>query len=437
MPTQSNLVDAIVIGGGPAGATVATLLARQGLSITLLERQAFPRFHIGESLLPASTPIFQELGVYKEIDARFIRKPGGKWYYGKRPVFSDFASGVDNTSFAKTPYAYMVKRAEFDEILLRNAERSGARVFEEYAVIDLLEQNGQVIGTVVRDNKSGQLHEMRCKMLFDCSGFAGVASNKFRLRKQNKLKTIAVFGHYRTTPVDEDVKNGWIVAPMLYNGWIWMIPLERDLVSVGVVTSLDKFTQAQQEPRRFLERYISFSQIVKSGLGPNPALESKVHLYGNLGYTTSRACGDGWALVGDAAFFIDPCYSTGVHLALLMAKKAVEVYLESRRTGQPPSAAFAGGYEPFVRKEEKLALRLVDAFYMASRNRVLRWLVPASNIRPIARQFAALTGGDFVDYPHAINMLYFTCKTVSHLLPLPVTDNFEASSPKPAAAYGR
>jgi flavin-dependent dehydrogenase len=418
MLAGSDNVDAIVIGGGPAGATAAARLARQDLSVVLFEKRHFPRFHIGESLLPGSLPIFQELGVYDEIDARFIRKPGGKWYYGDRPVFSDFALSPDNTSFAKTRYAYMVKRAEFDEILLRNAERLGARVFLEHSILDLLEECGKVVGVAVRDDKTGQSYELRGNMVFDCSGFAAFTAKKFGLRKPNPLKTMAVFAHYRTEPLDKDVKNGWIVAPMLYNSWVWMIPLEKDLVSVGAVTPLDQFKQAQRSPRRFLERYIQSSAIVSRGLGPNPALEGKVRLYGNLGYSTARACGEGWVLVGDAAFFIDPCYSTGVHLALLMAKKAVEVYVECRRTGRPVAAALAEKYEPFIRREEQLALRLVDAFYMSSRNRVLRWLIPAGNIPPVARQFAAVTGGDLLNYPHSINLLYYMCKTVSRLLPL-------------------
>jgi hypothetical protein len=106
-----------------------------------------------------------------------------------------------------------------------------------------------------------------------------------------------------------------------------------------------------------------------------------------------------------------------------MAKKAVEVFLECRLTGQPMAAAFAEKYEPFIRREEKLALRLVGAFYMASRNRVLQWLIPTSNIPPVARQFAAVTGGDFLDYPHAINLLYYMCQTVSCLLPAPASDH--------------
>ena len=167
--TDANSVDAIVIGGGPAGSAVATLLAKQGLRVTLFERRAFPRFHIGESLLPASLPLLEELGVHEEVKKRFIKKPGGKWYYGEKPMHSDFAQGPGGTTFDKTPHAYMVKREDFDEILLRNAERCGTRVLQEHSVVDLIQVGEHVTGVIARD-PNGVTQEYRSEMVFDCSG---------------------------------------------------------------------------------------------------------------------------------------------------------------------------------------------------------------------------------------------------------------------------
>jgi halogenation protein CepH len=409
-------VDAVIIGGGPAGSTVATLLARQGLKVVLFERRTFPRFHIGESLLPASLPLFEELGVHEEIKKRFLKKPGGKWYYGERPVFSDFAAGPGGTSFDKTPHAYMVQREDFDDILLKNAARSGATVLQEHAVIDVLQSGDRVTGVTVAD-PSGATHTYQSDMVFDCSGFAAVLSRKFGLRTENRLKRMAVFGHYRTAPLNEDVKKGWFVGQMVYNGWIWLIPLKPDLISIGVVIPVEDYRKAQQSPQAFLERYMATTPIVPPSISPNPQLEGKVHIYGNLGYTSSKAHGNGWVLVGDAAFFIDPCYSSGVHLALSMAKQAANLFLESRRTGQSQQELFAK-YEKTLRKDEKLVLRFVDAFYMASRNRVLKWLIPVTTTERVNRSFVAVTGGDFAEQPWMINMVYFMSKTVSFLFPI-------------------
>jgi halogenation protein CepH len=411
-----NKVDAVVIGGGPGGSTVATLLARQGLQVALFERRSFPRFHIGESLLPASLAIFEELGVHEEIKKRFIRKPGGKWYYGERPVFSDFADGPGGTSFDRTHHAYMVKREDFDDILLKNAAFSGARVFQGQSVVDLIQNGDRVTGVVVRDG-SGAAQEYICDMVFDCSGYGAVIPKKFNLRRENRLKRMAVFGHYRTVPLNEDVKKGWFVGQMVYNGWIWLIPLEPDLISIGVVIPVEDYKKAQQSPQAFLERYMATTPIVPPSLSPNPRLEGKVHTYGNLGYTSSRAYGNGWVLVGDAAFFIDPCYSSGVHLALSMAKDATRLFLESRRTGKNQGELFAE-YEKTLRRDEKLVLRFVDAFYMASRNRVLKWLVPVTTTERVNRSFVAVTGGDFATQPWMINMVYFMSRIVSVLFPL-------------------
>jgi halogenation protein CepH len=414
-----NRVDTVVIGGGPAGSTIATLLARQGLTVTLFEKKTFPRFHIGESLLPASLLILEELGVHERIKQGFLKKPGGKWYYGDKAVLSDFGNGPRGTSFANNPYAYMVKRDEFDQILLQNAASSGVRVLEQHTVIDVLKEGERVKGVVAKDAQ-GSASEYECDMVFDCSGFGAVIPTKFHLRKENRLKRMAVFGHYKCTALNEDVKNGWFVGQMVYNGWTWMIPLGPELISVGVVIPLEKFKSANQSPQEFLESYMQTTPIVKQGLSSNPQLQGKVHIYGNLGYTTSRAHGDGWVLVGDAAFFIDPCYSTGVHLALSMAKEAARLYLESRRKETPAKEVFAQ-YEKDLRNEETLMLRFVDSFYMASRNRFLKWLVPATLTEGLNRQFVSVTAGDFSSRPFMINWVYCASKIVCFFFPFRAT----------------
>ncbi len=422
-----NRVDTVVIGGGPAGSATATLLAREGLSVALFERKSFPRFHIGESLLPASLLILEQLGVHDKVKQVSVKKPGGKWYYGDKAVFSDFSAGPSDVSFASNPHAYMVKRDQFDHILLENAAANGVQVHEQHSVVDLLKDGERVNGVVVKDAE-GTTHQYECDMVFDCSGFGAVIPTKFQLRKENRLKRMAVFGHYKCTARNKDLKNGWFVGQMVYDGWTWMIPLGPELISVGVVVPFEQFKSANQSPQEFLESYMATTPTVIEGLSPNPELQGKVHIYGNLGHTTSRAHGEGWALVGDAAFFIDPCYSTGVHLALTMAKDAAGLYVESRRSRVPASQLFAR-YERDLRTDEKLMLRFVDSFYMASRNRVLKWLVPATLTESLNRKFVSITGGEFSRSPFMINWVYCASKIVCFLFP------FRATEPKLAPAF--
>jgi flavin-dependent dehydrogenase len=183
---------------------VGTLLARQGLTVTLFEKKSFPRFHIGESLLPASLAIFEELGVHEQIKQTFIKKPGGKWYYGDKAVFSDFSAGPSGTSFAGNPHAYMVKRADFDDLLLQNAASTGVQVLENHSVIDVIQEGERVKGVVVKDPQ-GSTQEYESDMVFDCSGFGAVIPTKFQLRRENRLKRMAVFGHYASAQESDNL----------------------------------------------------------------------------------------------------------------------------------------------------------------------------------------------------------------------------------------
>src|SRR5262249_47516181 len=146
----------------------------------------------------------------------------------------DFSQGSPDTSFAKTPHAYMVRRDEFDDVLLKHSAASGARVYENHSVTDLVLDGQRVIGVVVKDPNQAP-RTVHCEMVFDCSGYGAVIANKLNLRRVNRLKRMAIFGHYETTALNEDVKNGWFVGQMVYNGWLWLIPLKPDLISIGVV----------------------------------------------------------------------------------------------------------------------------------------------------------------------------------------------------------
>ena len=199
---------------------------------------------------------------------------------------------------------------------------------------------------------------------------------------------------------------------MVYNGWIWLIPLKKDLISIGVVIPVEEYQKAEKSPQAFLEQYMATTPIVPASITPKPRLEGKVHIYGNMGHTTTQAHGEGWALVGDAAFFIDPCYSSGVHMALSMAKEAAHLFLESRRSGKKQSELFVG-YGSIAARREAGASLCRCLLHAVSKELVLNgWVIPATTTEGINRSFVGVTGGDFTRHPVMIGFL-ISCRKLS------------------------
>ena len=225
-----NNYDAIVIGGGPAGSTAANIISQGGKSVLVLEREEFPRFHIGESLLPATVQIFRRLGIEDAIREHGRVKPGAVWFYGEEPVFSDFELCRDKDAiFADSGYAYMVLRSEFDNILLDAAKTSGAEVRFNAPVRDVLKEDNQVVG--VKAVVDGAEKEIRCKMVFDSSGQRALISNKFGIRKETDLRRMAIYGHIKAEALSAKVQQSWFTGELIHNGWIWLIPLPNGLIS--------------------------------------------------------------------------------------------------------------------------------------------------------------------------------------------------------------
>ncbi|WP_013322009.1 NAD(P)/FAD-dependent oxidoreductase [Gloeothece verrucosa] len=404
-----------IIGGGPAGASLATYLARAGKSVAIFEKSDFPRFHIGESLLPATMPILQDLGVYERMRSTFLNKPGGCWYYDDTPVMSDFAKCRETASFKDFRHAFMVERGEFDRILLDNARDHGVRVFQHHLVREAIWEGERMTGLQVKDLQTMEGKSIRTEMVFDCSGYRSVIASQRNLRKPNRLKKMAIFAHYRAEALEERLKQGWFVGQMFYDGWLWLIPIDKDRISIGVVTTLDNYKKASISPEQFLDHYIRTLSLTRKGLGKNIERVSDIYLYGNLGYSSERIFGDRWALVGDAAVFIDPCYSSGVHLAMDSAREIARVYLEHGYDARSLQNALSK-YEKRLRQHEELVLMLVDSFYMASRNKFLRFLVKnLSKISSLNQKFVHFTGGDLADDPGYIKMTYYTHLAISAL----------------------
>ncbi|TKD09230.1 NAD(P)/FAD-dependent oxidoreductase [Polyangium fumosum] len=356
--------DAIVIGGGPAGSSVATYLGREGRRVLLLERERFPREHIGESLLPGVLPYLDALGAREAVEsAGFERKEGQTFVWGRDRTPWE----IDFRELDVHPYAYFVDRGRFDEILLRNAEKAGATVREGYAVTRVIFEKGRAVGVRVR-GPGGEERDERAKFVVDASGQSALVARNADLRRVVRgLKNVAVWAYWEDAERLPGHKRAHILTTSIPEGWIWVIPLGKR-TSVGVVTSA-----ATRAERDKLGAKAWYEQVLRASEAAWPLLANARRVTEVTGardwsYRARRLSGPGILLAGDAACFIDPILSTGVHLAMtsgFWAAACVHSALDEPR------------HEPFLRRfyEETYGatyrelLTQVKAFYKAAGRR--------------------------------------------------------------------
>ncbi len=329
--------DVLVIGGGPAGSTAATLLAEKGHRVTLLEKAHHPRFHIGESLLPANLPLFDKLGVRAEVEAIGMQKWGAEFvspWHEHRQTF-EFADAWDKSM----PLAYQVRRSEFDEILIRNAARKGASVIEGCRVRDvefLPDDEGAIVRAEHDDGRSESWH---CRFLIDASGRDTFLGNRFKAKQRNpKHNSAALYGHFTGAQRNAGKKEGHISLFWFEHGWFWFIPLADGATSVGAVVWPAYLKTRQTPVRDFFLDLIAQSPALAERL-KDAELVSDVEATGNFSYSCDRSHGANYLLLGDAYAFIDPVFSSGVMLAMNSAFVGAEAVDTCLR--QPDQAARA------------------------------------------------------------------------------------------------
>ena len=314
--------DVLVIGGGPAGATVAPLLAAQGYKVVVLEKARFPRFHIGESLLPANLPLFEQMGVAEEIRAIGMEKYAAEFIspQHEHPQAFRFAEAWDKSM----PYAYQVPRAEFDTILLRNAARKGAEVHEGCRVRDVeFLADDCVQFSAQHDDGRNQVWQAR--FLVDASGRDTFLANRFRIKHRNpKHNSSAVYGHFSHARRYPGKDAGHISIYWFEHGWFWFIPMQNDVTSVGMVTwPYHMKTRGKRSLEQFLRDGIATVPLLAERLKDSELVHA-VEATGNFSYVSERNHGRNYVMLGDAYAFIDPVFSSGVLLAMNGAVAAAE-----------------------------------------------------------------------------------------------------------------
>jgi flavin-dependent dehydrogenase len=363
-PSANLTADVVVIGGGPGGSTTATMLARQGWQVLLLERERFPRDHIGESLLPASIPVLEELGVLPAVqEAGFLRKWGATMVWGTDQTPWSWYFRETNQRY---PHSYQVWRPQFDQLLLHNSRAHGVEVREGHQVVDVLFEDGRACG--VRYTADGAAGMARARFVVDASGQGALLGHKLQLRRWDSFfQNLAVYGYFagvQRLPAPDDTN---IFIESYPHGWFWHIPLHTGWTSTGAV--VDSRT-GQEGIRRTGPLRFLMDQVAQAPCTAQMLCEAKL-TYGpfvirDWSYISDEVVGDGYILVGDAACFVDPLFSSGVHLAL-MAGVLAAAYVTTAL--KDPSMQEAAGrvYKEMYYKEYDHFRAMAQLFYASNR----------------------------------------------------------------------
>jgi flavin-dependent dehydrogenase len=347
-----------VIGGGPGGSTAGTLLAKRGHKVLLLEKEIFPRFHIGESLLPYNFPIFEELGVMDQLKlAGFPKKYGAQFELGDKSKWVGFV--FRQGRFTKHTESMQVEREKFDHILLKHSAENGVEVREGWTVqrYDTVENGVSVLAT----GPNGQKETFRADWLIDASGRGNLTGNQEGIREMHpSLKKLAVFGHFLNVKLDPGERAGDTIVLRLNNKWFWVIPVSPEKTSVGCVMDKDEFGRWKGSPEDLFKQIVNDNPAASDRM-KNAEKVGPVFVTSDFSYKNKRLYGERLLRVGDAAGFLDPIFSSGVFIAMRSAKLAVEAIAESIQRGNTT--------KPFRRYEKQVFAgmdfywEMVEKFY--------------------------------------------------------------------------
>ena len=403
--------DVVVIGGGPAGSATAGLLAKQGHRVLVLEKEKFPRYHIGESLITGSMPTIEALGLRERLDQMgYVRKYGGSLLWGRNQGTWDFRF----SEAAEYEYTFQVRRADFDGVLLGRARELGAYVIEEASVKEVLFDGDRAVGVRYQRQGDAEPQTANCRLLVDASGQQHLLARRFDLIEyHDDLRNIAVWAYFQGCKRYGGTRAGDTLTENRPNGWFWFIPLSDQTVSVGYVTPIDEFKKSGKTLQELHTSELAAAEEVKA-LTHGALRVSNYRTIKDWSYTCTRFHGPGWALVGDSAAFIDPLLSTGVGLALrgaLGLAQTADLALRNPEHEELLLARYEQNYRDFLNS----LLEFVRFFYDRTKSKEDYWDAAQENIDPqrlrprkidFARMLSGVSGTrDIFDAPAVLEEL--------------------------------